>query len=245
MHGEQNAQSRHVVTGMVRCMMVMVLFILEITLASCSQGGFARHLEADGNNNAAEISESNQSEHNESDNRPKSYSAQSRTDGWGIVSDGFIDQFVKRYDELESYAIDELGDRKNAVPIHAALGEEVEATGSLAVRVLSVETGPYDYADNTSTVKVTVGMRNLTDKAISVKASNWDADNGNGQRVDHKLYIKDERGKRDVRSFEPTKVSPNATFTGVVYFDGESLNSIIYEPHWLVSSQNQYIYFDL
>ena len=63
--------------------------------------------------------------------------------------------------------------------------------------------------------------------------------------IDHKLYIKDERGKRDVRSFEPTKVSPNATFTGVVYFDGEGLSSVIYEPHWLVSSQNQYIYFDL
>ena len=162
-----------------------------------------------------------------------------------MASDDLIEQFVERYDELESYAIEELEDRKNATPIHAVLGEEIEATGNLAVSVLSVETGPYDYADNTPTVKVTVAMRNLTDKAISVKASNWDADNGNGQRVDHKLYVKDEQGKRDVRSFEPTKVSPKATFTGAVYFDGESLNSVIYEPHWLVSSQNQYIYFDL
>ena len=169
----------------------------------------------------------------------------SYTGGWGLVSDDLIEQFVERYDELESTAIDELEDRKNATPAHATLGEEVEATGNLAISVLSVEPGPYDYADNTPTVKVTVAMRNLTDKSIAIKASNWDADNGNGQRVDHKLYIKDERGKRDVRSFEPTKVSPNATFTGVVYFDGESLNSVIYEPRWLVSSQNQYIYFDL
>jgi len=172
-------------------------------------------------------------------------SSQSYTGGWGLVSDDFIEWFVERYDELESTAIEELEDRKNASPIHAALGDEVEATGNLAVSVLSVEPGPYDYADNTPTMKVTVAMRNLTNKAISVKASNWDADNGNGQRVDHKLYIKDERGKRDLRSFEPTKVSPNATFTGVVYFDGKSLSSVIYEPHWLVSSQNQYIYFDL
>ena len=172
-------------------------------------------------------------------------SQRSYTGGWGLVSDDLIEQFVERYDEIESYAIGELENRRSAEPTHAAIGEEVEATGNLAVSVLSVEPGPYDYADNTSTIKVTVSMRNLTDKTVSVKASNWDADNENGQRVDHKLYIKDERGKRDVRSFMPTKVSPRATFTGTVYFDGEGLKSVIYEPHWLISSQNQYIYFDL
>lgn len=167
------------------------------------------------------------------------------TGGWGLVSDDFIEQFVERYDEIESYAVGELEGGQTGGPIHAAIGKEIEATGNLAVSVSSVESGPYDYADNTPTVKVTVTMRNLTDKTVSVKPSNWDADNENGQRVNHKLYIKDERGKRDVRSFMPTKISPHATFTGTVYFDGEGLKSVIYEPHWLISSQSQYIYFDL
>lgn len=156
-----------------------------------------------------------------------------------------ISRAEEAYDNLEETITDELKDRQNATPKHAKIGEEVEVTGNLAVRVVSVEPGPYDYADRTETMKVIVEMRNLTDKKLMVKPSNFDADNTNGQRVDHKIYIKDENGKRDTRSFEPTNISPNATFTGVVYFDGSGLGAVIYEPHWLISSQNQYIYFDV
>lgn len=226
---------------------IVAALVLAFALVGCVDGGNGGKADSEAarGSSSSGAAEQSKSSSGESENLGESSSNQSYTGGWGLVSDDYIEQFVERCDELESSAIEELEDRKNASPIHAALGEEVEATGNLAVSVLSVELGPYDYADNTPTVKVTVSMRNLTDKAIAVKASNWDADNSNGQRVDHKLYIKDERGKRDVRSFEPTKVSPNAAFTGVVYFDGEGINSVIYEPHWLVSSQNQYIYFDL
>ena len=169
----------------------------------------------------------------------------SNTGGWGLVSDEMVEDIKGYYEEAEGAVRDELEDRKTAMPTHVELGEEVEVTDNLAVSVLSVEPGPYDYADDGPTVKVTVAMRNLTDKTLVVKASNWDADNTSGQRVDHKLYVKDESGERNTRSFEPTKVSPRATFTGVLYFDGEDLVSVIYEPHWLVSAENQYVYFDL
>lgn len=221
------------------CLVATVALCCLAIIVGCTSDGRER-VSGSAASNATASSASSQGGLEKEPGLNKSY-----TGGWGLMSDDFIEQFVERYDEFESFAIEELEDRKNATPVHAALGEEVEATGNLAVSVQSVEPGPYDYADNTPTVKVTVTMRNLTDKTISVKASNWNADTSGGQRVDHKLYIKDERGKRDVRSFEPTKVSPNATFVGVVYFDGEGINSVIYEPHWLVSSQNQYIYFDL
>jgi len=174
-------------------------------------------------------------------------SSSSYTGGWGLVTDDMIEELRGYYDEVEGKVADEIEDRETAVPTHASLGDEVEVTDSLAVSVLSVEPGPYDYdyADDGPTVKVTVAMRNLTDKTLLVKASNWDADNTSGQRVDHKLYVKDEHGNRDVRSFGLTRVSPRATFTGVLYFDGEGLVSVVYEPHWLVSAENQYVYFDL
>ena len=186
-----------------------------------------------------------------SSNASSSHSAASSASESSEAEDGttgkthdLISRAEEAYDNLEETITDELEDRQNATPTHAKVGEEVEVTDNLAVKVVSVEPGPYDYADRTETMKVTVEMRNLTDKTLMVKPSNFDADNTNGQRVDHKIYIKDENGKRDTRSFEPTNISPNATFTGVVYFDGSGLDSVIYEPHWLVSSQNQYIYFD-
>ena len=172
-------------------------------------------------------------------------SSPSYTGGWGILSDDTIDEFMEKLEEIESAVMDELEDRETAVPTHARIGEEIKVTDKLAVSVMSVEPGPYDYADQTPTMKVTVAMRNLTDKTILVKPSNWDADNTAGQRVDHKRYVKDEAGKRDTRSFLPARVSPRATFTGVLYFDGEGLVSVVYEPHWLVSSENQYVYFDV
>lgn len=230
-----------------RVIPVVAVLVLAFALVGCAGGDNGDKVDsgsvhATSASSAAEQTESGSSETEGGGGPP---SSRSYTGGWGLVSDDLVEQFVERYDELESSVIEELEDRKNATPIHAALGEEVEVTGKLAVSVLSVEPGPYDYADNTPTVKVTVEMRNLTDKVVAVKASNWNADNSNGQRVDHKLYIKDEGGKRDVRSFEPTKISPSATFAGVLYFDGEGIRSVVYEPHWLVSSQNQYIYFDL
>lgn len=138
-----------------------------------------------------------------------------------------------------------VGEPKDTEPIHAETGEWVEATGNLAVSIDSVEEGPYDYADQTPTVKVAVSMKNLTDNTIVVKASNWNADNSNGERVDHKLWICDSNGEICERSFEVTRVSPRSTFKGIVYFDGSSLVDVVYEPHWLLSRQNQCIYFNL
>lgn len=164
---------------------------------------------------------------------------------WGVVGHDVVEQIADFFDELKERVDDELEDRESSEPVHAAIGDEVEATENLAVSVLFVEPGPYDFADDSPTMKVTVAMRNLTGKTLMVKASNWDADTIDGRRVDHKLYIKDEQGNRNVRSFGLTKVSPDSTFTGEVYFDGEGLKSVVYEPHWLVSSENQYIYFDI
>lgn len=165
--------------------------------------------------------------------------------GWGILPDDLVGDLQERYYDLEQRVAEELEDRATAEPLHAGIGDEVEVTDKLAVSVVSVEPGPYDYLDDGPTVKVTVSMRNLTDKTVLVKASNWNADNTSGQRVDHKLYVKDGSGDRSTRSFLPTRVSPHATFTDVVYFDGEGLVSVIYEPHWLVSAENQYVYFDI
>ena len=228
-----------------RVIPVIVALGLTFTLVGCSNSNVSGKNESGASSNGSRSSEEETLQVNEDDAAEEESSSKSYTGGWGLVSDDFIEQFAERYDELESTVIEELEDRKNATPVHASLGEEVEATEDLAVSVVSVEPGPYDYADNGPTVKVVVAMRNLTDKAVSVKASNWNADNNWGQRLNHKLYIKDEHGKRDVRSFYPTRVSPHATFTGTVYFDGESLESVVYERHWLLSSQNQYIYFDL
>lgn len=132
-----------------------------------------------------------------------------------------------------------------AVPNHAGIGEWQTATRNLEVRVISVAPGPYDYADDGPTVMVTVAMHNMSDHVIRVKPSNWDADNTWGQRVDHKISVKDENGRRVARSFKPTSISPGATYEAVVYFDGEGLVSVIYEPHWLVSPESDFLFFDI
>ena len=91
---------------------------------------------------------------------------------------------------------------------------------------------------------VTVRMRYTSDHTVVVKASNWDADATNGLRVDHKLVIMDEGHHVIAQSFTVARISPGATYEAVLYFDGE-LVSVIYEPHWLISAENEYIYFDL
>lgn len=136
-------------------------------------------------------------------------------------------------------------DREDSTPRFAQIGEWASATENLDVKVDSVEKGPYDYADSTPTMKVTVSMRNLTDHTLTVKASNWNADNTDGQRVDHKLWVKDSNGSVADRSFELTRISPQSVFTGVVYFDGDGLIDVTYQPHWLVSSENQFVYFEV
>ena len=103
-------------------------------------------------------------------------------------SSDLADLLLEKYDEAESFVAKELEERETAEPIHVSLGEEVAVTDKLAVTVVAVEPGPYDYADKTPTVKVTVQMRNLTDRTHLVKPSNFDADNSDGARVDHKLY---------------------------------------------------------
>lgn len=140
---------------------------------------------------------------------------------------------------------DELASRRDSAPIHATVGEEVYVTDNLGVKIVSVSAGPYDYADQTKTVKVVAEMRNLSDAVVHVKPSNFNADTVDGRRVDHKLYVKGEDGSKGARSFPPTAISPQATFTGELYFDGSGLTAVVYEPHWLVSSQNQYVYFDV
>ena len=169
---------------------------------------------------------------------------QSVSDGYGLLGSDTVQRIEEKSGELESAVADELEARENAVPLHVALGEEVDVTANLAVRVVSVEKGPFNHGTNSPTVRVIVEFRNKTDKTLMVKPSNVDADTADGRRIDHKLYVKDENGKRDTRSFLPTNVSPGATFTGTVYFDAEAMESVIYEPHFLVSAQNQYVYWD-
>ena len=154
--------------------------------------------------------------------------------GWGTSTWGVITDIAS--EELES--------RVNSVPTHAEVGQEVVATENLSVSVVSVEAGPYDYLDHTSTTMVTVRMHNTSDHTIVVKASNWDADTTTGLREDHKYVILGEDNQVIAQSFTTARITPGATYEAVVYFDGD-LVSVIYEPHWLVSSENQYIYFDL
>ena len=144
-------------------------------------------------------------------------------------------------DEVKEFA----NAQESSIPIRASIGDTIQATENLSVSVLSVETGPYDYFDKSPTVRVEVQMNNLSDKVITVKASNWDADNTDGQRVEHKLWVKDAKGLMSERSFEITRISPHASFVGIIYFDGNGLVDVVYEPHWLVSPQNQFIYFDV
>lgn len=159
--------------------------------------------------------------------------------------DSDIDRIEDEVTKLKKSAKDDYRDYIEAKPVFANIGETVIATNNLAVSVLKVDKGPFDYGDMSPTVKVTVKMDNLTDKALTVKASNWDADNSDGERVDHKLWVKDASGAIVDKSFEITRISPKASFTSVVYFDGEYLKDVVYEPHWLISPQNQYIYFNV
>ena len=160
-----------------------------------------------------------------------------------------VDEVFSLLEEVLQHSVETVAetidDVVNATPGHFPLGEEAAVTENLAVSVVSVEEGPYDHADGSPTVMVTVTMHNLSDHVVYVKASNWDADTTDGRRVDHKLFVFDEQGNIVARSFSPTAVSPGATYTGVLYFDGEGLVSVVYEPHWVVSTQDQYVYFDL
>lgn len=209
--------------------------VVAMAVSACSPGSATAN-----KGNAPESESPSRASASGSSNASKSY-----TDGWGLLSDDFLDEFAQRFDQVESEVVVELKDRRTAQSKCHGIGEEAKITGSLAVRIDAVENGPYDYADRTPTVKVTTTMRNLTDHTIWVKSSNFDADSIDGRRLDHKIYIKGSDGNRDVRSFYPTKISPGASYTGEVYFDGEGLKSVIYIPHFVISSESQYVYFDL
>ena len=166
-----------------------------------------------------------------------------RSDAESTVQE-LIDWLISTYEQVSQEAEEQLENRANAVPNHAHVGEWVTATENLDVTVVSVTSGPYDHLDNTPTTMVTVRMRNTSDHTIIVKASNWDADTANGLRVDHKYVVLDETNHVAAQSFTIARISPGATYEAIVYFDGE-LVSVIYEPHWLISAENEYIYFDL
>ena len=160
------------------------------------------------------------------------------------ASEGIADRLEQELETIQDGIDAFFDEREFSTPVHARIGETVQATDHLSVCVLSVETGPYDFFDKTPTVKVEVRMDNLSDEVVIAKASNWDADNTDGERVDHKLWIEDADDTISDGSFELTRISPRASFVGTLYFDGTGLVDVVYEPHWLISSQNQYIYFE-
>lgn len=214
----------------LRYIVIFVIAMMPSTLTGCT----SCHSESSETPSSTTVaSESNGTDESESGGEDN------QADGLSGLIDRGIDEAIKMSNEVGT-AID---NAKNSQPVNVRIGEWANATENLDVKVDSVEKGPYDYADSTPTVKVTVSMRNLTDHTLTVKASNWNADNTDGQRVDHKLWVKDSGGNTADRSFELTRISPGSVFTGVVYFDGDGLVDVVYEPHWLVSSQNQYIYF--
>lgn len=173
-----------------------------------------------------------------------SISVETETEGKSLPEE-LLNGAEDAYDNVVDSVQEFLEDRKTATPVYAQIGEIVQATENLAVSVLSVEPGPYDYLDKTDTVKVTVSMANTSDSTIWVKASNWDADTSNGTRVDHKIWVFGEGLKKEASSFGVEQLYPGGTFTGDLYFDAESLVAVVYEPHWLISSQNQYIYWEV
>ncbi|MBR3225794.1 MAG: hypothetical protein IKF78_10800 [Atopobiaceae bacterium] len=135
--------------------------------------------------------------------------------------------------------------QKDKAPETQAADDERVATKNLSVAVVSVEPGPYDHHDNTPTTEVVVLMRNTSQHVIYVKPSNWDADTSNGRRVDHKIFVEDGDGDRSTCSFSPAAISPGATLEGTLYFDGDGLSAVLYEPHWLISGEDELVRFEV
>lgn len=215
----------------LRPVIVFMISMMLVTLTGCT-GCQLRSPEASSSTSVA-------SEPND-ENESKSSNEDGQADGLTDLIDKGVDKAEKLSGEVNAT----INDAIHSQPVRVRVGEWASATENLDVRVDSIEQGPYDHADSSPTMKVTVSMKNLTNQTLTVKASNWNADNTDGQRVDHKLWVKDGDGKTTDRSFELTRISPESVFTGVVYFDGSGLVDVVYEPHWLISSQNQYIFFE-
>lgn len=158
--------------------------------------------------------------------------------------DGIVRDSKELYDKGVAAISDFVERRENAVPGHFGIGEMAAATKNLAVGVMAIEPGPYDHRDGTPTTRVVVSMANTSDEVVTVKASNWNADTKSGLRVDHKHAVYSEGGEKVAESFTLANVSPEATYTAELYFDGE-LVDVLYEPHWLISAQNEYLYWDV
>lgn len=158
--------------------------------------------------------------------------------------DGIVQDSKDLYDKGVVAISDFVECRKNAIPEHFEVGEMAAATENLAVGVMAIEPGPYDHRDGIPTTKVIVAMANTSDEVVTVKASNWNADTKSGLRVDHKYAVYSEDGRKVAESFTLASVSPKATYTAELYFDGE-LVDVLYEPHWLISAQNEYLYWDM
>ena len=180
-------------------------------------------------------------------------SSSSSTSSSSFVADDSADdeatlteQIEEAYSDVEDYVASELEAREYATPTHLALGEEAVVSSKLAVTVTSVEAGPYDPHRQTSTVKVSVRVRNLTSKVAIAKCLNFAADTTSGARKEvRKTWIRDSLfGKVARSSLLAVRVSPNSTFEGELYFDADGLSSVLYRPT-LASSQNQYYYWDI
>lgn len=146
------------------------------------------------------------------------------------------------FENVESF----MDARQTDRPVKAAIGQPVAVTGRLTCAVLAVEDGPYDCVRGHATKKVRVAMENTSDRVVMVKPSNWNADATSGERLDHVYAVYGESGDVAASSFSPTtKISPGKVLEADVYFVADSLDNVIYEPHWLVSSENQLAFWDV
>lgn len=121
----------------------------------------------------------------------------------------------------------------------ASIGEWVNGADGFAVRVDSVEEGPYDEEEGTPTVRVVLSMKNMRNQTTTFKTSFWSADNSDGQNVVYRGSVKDLDGVNVVGC-----VPSGHTVTGVMYFAGEELVDILYQPR-LDSGEEQLVTFEI
>ena len=115
--------------------LLAVLVAVSLVLGGCGSSSGTASGSASYSSAASSSSTSNRSAEDES--------SASGESGLEIAPEELIDELEERYNELEAQVADELEDRETAVPVHAAISQEVQVTDKLAVTVVSVVYEPH------------------------------------------------------------------------------------------------------
>ncbi len=162
-----------------------------------------------------------------------------------VLSDSAVSRDEARPDERSFTEASQEGSRESAdnysyePQVVASVGEWVNGADGFAVRVDSVEEGPYDEEQGMPTVRVVLSMKNMRNQTTTFKTSFWSADNSDGRNVVYRGNFKDLNGVNVVGC-----VPSGHTVTGVMYFAGEELVDILYQPR-LDSGEEQLVTFEI